>query len=117
MWIMIAGPYTHGSKDQEVWKRNHIYMNEFAYEVYKKGHVPIIGVNAALPIIEAVGFDKFEELMMPISLEVAQRCDAILRVGGASNGADKEVAVFQRKGLPVYYSLEEIPNIHQDEES
>lgn len=108
MYIMIAGPYTSGSSDKEKWKENHKEMNKVAYQVHLKGHIPVIGVNVALPIIEAVGHDKFEELMMPISLAMAERCDAVLRIGGPSTGADQEVEVFRKKGLPVYNRLEDI---------
>lgn len=110
MYIMIAGPYTSGSKDKNKWKQNHEKMNKFAYEVYLKGHIPVIGVNSALPIIETVGIDKFEELMMPISLAMAHRCDAVLRIGGFSKGADQEVEIFKKKGLPIYYDINEIPS-------
>jgi len=54
-----------------------------------------------LPIIETVGFNKFEELMMPISLAMADRCDAVLRIGGSSTGADLEVEIFKTKQLTV----------------
>ncbi|GER57904.1 hypothetical protein ULMA_00120 [Patiriisocius marinus] len=108
MYIMIAGPYTSGSKNREKWKQNHKKMNKVAYEVHLKGHIPVIGVNVALPIIETVGFDKFEELMMPISLAMAHKCDAVLRIGGASIGADQEVEIFKGKGLPVYYNIDQI---------
>lgn len=111
MHIMIAGPYTSGSKDKEQWKRNHLEMNRYAYQVHLKGHVPVIGVNMALPIIEAAGEDTFDDIMMPISLALAERCDAVLRVGGPSKGADEEVEVFKRKGLPVYNNPMEIPVI------
>ena len=109
MYIMIAGPYTTGSSDKEKWRQNHREMNRVAYEVHLKGHIPVIGVNLALPIIETVGYDKFEELMMPISLAMAERCDAVLRIGAASVGADQEVEIFKKKGMPVYYTLNEIP--------
>lgn len=109
MYIMIAGPYTAGSSDKAQWDKNHRELNKYAYEVYLKGHIPVIGVNVALPIIETVGFDTFDALMMPISLAMAEKCDAVLRIGGASKGADQEVEVFKRKGLPVYYALDEIP--------
>ena len=110
MYIMIAGPYTEGSTNRDKWKSNHKKLNEFGYKVHLKGHIPIIGVNVALPIIETVGFDKFDELMMPISLAIAQKCDAVLRVGGYSIGADKEVDIFKNRGLPIYYNLDDIPN-------
>lgn len=108
MFIMVSGPYKSGSDDPKVWEKNLAVMNAAAYEVFKKGHTPIIGVNAALPVIKALGEDKYDELMMPISLALADKCDAVLRIGGDSKGADEEVEVFKRKGLPVYYSIEEI---------
>jgi hypothetical protein len=109
LWIMIAGPYRGGSTDREVWAQNHRLLNECALEVFKKGHIPVIGVNAALPVIDVAGMEQFEQIMMPISLAMAERCDAVLRIGGPSAGADEEVDVFMKKGLPVYYSLEDIP--------
>jgi len=108
MFIMIAGPYTSGSSDKEQWKKNHEELNKMAHQVFLMGHIPVIGVNAALPIIEAVGEDSFDDLMMPISLALAERCDAVLRIGGPSKGADQEVEVFLKKGLPVFYQLDEI---------
>ncbi len=109
MHIMIAGPYRSGSDDPDTWKSNLDAMNMAAYEVFKKGHTPIIGVNMALPVIESAGEDQYDSLMMPISLALALRCDAVLRIGGVSSGADREVKLFEERGLPVYTSLEEVP--------
>jgi hypothetical protein len=47
--------------------------------------------------------------MMPISLSLVERCDAILRVEGESRGADKEVALFKEQGKLVFRNLDEIP--------
>jgi hypothetical protein len=107
---MISGPYRHGSDDPDVWQENLNAMNRAAYDLFKKGHVPIIGVNAALPIIDAVGQEKYDEVMMPLSLNLTSRCDAVLRIGGASNGADREVQRFKERDVPVYTSLDEIPD-------
>ncbi len=84
-------------------------LNTAAYEVFKKGHVPIIGVNLALPIIDVAGKERYDELMMPISLAAAERCDAVLRVGGQSAGADEEVELIRARGGYIYRSLDEIP--------
>lgn len=113
MHIMIAGPYTSGSADKQVWKQNHQLLNQYAFEVFQKGHIPVIGVNAALPIIEEKGWEYFEKIMMPISLALAERCDAVLRIGGPSKGADQEVEVFRKSGLPIFQSLEDIPQNHE----
>lgn len=113
MWIMVAGPYSSGGADAAARAENLAAMNRAALAVFDKGHVPVIGVNMALPVIEAArdadGADRFEEIMMPVSLALAERCDAILRIGGASTGADAEVARFAARGLPIWRALQEVP--------
>ena len=86
-------------------------MNDAALQLFRAGHQPIIGVNMALPIIEAAGVDQgaYEEIMMPLSLDLADRCDACLRVGGPSKGADDEMERFKARGRPVYRSVDEVP--------
>ena len=110
MWIMVAGPYLAGARTEEDRAANLRRMNDAAVAVFDRGHVPIIGVNLALPVIDAAGQDRFEAIMMPLSLAAAERCDACLRLPGASTGADAEVATFRRRGLPVFFSIDEIPD-------
>ena len=38
-----------------------------------------------------------------------EHCDGVLRVGGASQGADLMVATAERRGLAVYHRLEDVP--------
>ncbi len=109
LWIMIAGPYRSGAVDAAARAANLRALNAAALAVLRRGHVPVIGVNLALPIIEAAGPKSFDEIMMPLSLALAERCDAVLRIGGASSGADDEVAMFRVRGLPVFHALSEIP--------
>lgn len=109
MWIMVGGPYTSGAQDDKERQRNLDVLNSAALAVFGKGHVPIIGVNLALPIIELAGHNRFDEIMMPISIELAKRCDAFLRVGGSSLGADQERDQFLALGLPVFCSLDDVP--------
>jgi len=106
--IMIAGPYSSGTKTEEERADNLAVLNKAALEVFKKGHIPLIGVNNALPLIDIAGEDSFDEIMMPLSIALAQRCDSCLRVGGKSNGADQEVKNFRKRGKNVYFSVEEI---------
>jgi hypothetical protein len=109
MWIMIAGPYSTGARTMDERAENLRAMNRAALEVYRRGHVPIIGVNLALPVIEVAGQASFDELMMPLSLALAERCDAVLRVGGPSAGADLEVERIRARGGAVYTSVAELP--------
>jgi len=108
MWIMIAGPYSAGAPTPEARAANLRVLNQAAVEIFRLGHVPIIGVNMALPMIEAAGEASFKEIMMPVSLALTERCDACLRIGGPSKGADDEVERFQTAGRPVFYSLAEL---------
>ena len=108
-WIMVAGPYSSGGADAARRAGNLAAMNRAALAVFEKGHTPVIGVNMALPVIEAAGADRFDEIMTPISLALADRCDAILRIGGPSTGADEEVARMKAAGKPVYFDLNDVP--------
>ena len=110
MWIMVGGPYGTGAKSAADRAANLACMNEAALAVWRKGHVPVIGVNMALPVIAAAGGDAAAEaeIMMPLSLALAERCDAFLRIGGASVGADQEMAQFVAAGKTVFRSVEEI---------
>lgn len=107
---MVAGPYGHGSRTEAERAENLRRLNEAALEVLRRGHLPVIGVNLALPMIEAdPAEDAFERIMMPVSLSLSERCDAVLRVGGASAGADAEVEAITRRGGRVFRSIDEIP--------
>ncbi len=106
MWIMIAGPYTATVSDAER-EANLQVLNQAALAVLRMGHTPVIGVNMALPVIAAGG--GYDEVMMPLSLALAERCDACLRVGGPSAGAEAEMDRFRARGLPIYAGLDEVP--------
>lgn len=109
MWIMIAGPYSSSARTIEERRANLETLNRAGLALFEKSHVPIIGVNNALPLISIAGDQAFEAIMMPLSTGLVSRCDACLRVGGASKGADQEVEIFKRAGKPVYRSVTEIP--------
>jgi hypothetical protein len=47
--------------------------------------------------------------MYPTAERLLQHCDAVLRLPGASRGADQDVAIAEARGIPVYRSLDEIP--------
>ena len=114
MWIMVAGPYRTGSSDPAVWARNLRRLNNAAYVIFQKGHVPVIGVNLALPVIDSAGSELYEQIMASLSLSLTERCDAVLRIDGASQGADAEVERFLARGLPVFESVDEIPTLRSN---
>ncbi|MFZ1320942.1 MAG: DUF4406 domain-containing protein [Ignavibacteria bacterium] len=105
MIIGVAGPY---SADTEAERKDNLdAMNEAAAKILELGHIPLIGINAALPVVEKSNFENKYEAIMEISLAVIDKCEAILMIG-SSPGADRERDLVMSKGLPVYYSIEEI---------
>lgn len=52
MLIGVAGPYSADTEEQR--QKNLDAMNFAAAKLLEKGHTPLIGVNAALPVIEAL---------------------------------------------------------------
>lgn len=74
---MISGPYRTGANSETERSANAYALNRAAYEVLRRGHIPIIGVNLARPIIDVSERDVYEAVMMPLCLELAARCDAV----------------------------------------
>ena len=89
-------------------------MESYALPIFRLGHIPVLGEWFALPLVKLagstqVGDEAFNEIFHPIAERLLDKCNAVLRVGGASQGADLMVKTGQEKGLHIYYSLAEIP--------
>lgn len=105
MIIGVAGPYSADTAEQR--QLNLDKMNIAAAKLLELGHIPLIGMNAALPVIEkATVADKYKSIM-EISLAVIGACDALLLIA-ESPGANKERDLILSLGKPVFYSIEEI---------
>jgi len=113
--VLIAGPYRSGTGDDPAKLAANVdRMNRAALEVFRRGHVPITGEAVALPLIElagsaAVGDAVFDAIFHPVARKLLDRCDAVLRVGGASAGADEMVARAAAGGKLVAHAAEELP--------
>src|SRR5512141_2208187 len=114
MMILIAGPYRSGTGDDpEKMAANVSLMESFALPIFRMGHIPVLGEWLALPLVhlagsKQIGDEAFNEIFHPIAERLLEKCDAVLRVGGASQGADLMVAVGRKNGLQIYTSLTEI---------
>jgi hypothetical protein len=104
--IIVAGPYSAPTEEER--RENLARMEEAAAQVFHKGHIPVIGMNAAMPIVERARPKDHYAAIMAISLAIAERCDAILLIG-ESPGANRERDVLLAQGKPVYRALSEIP--------
>lgn len=113
--VLIAGPYRSGTGDDPARLAGNVdAMNAAALEVWRAGHLPVTGEALALPLIEqagstAVGDDIFGEIFHPIARRLLDRCDAVLRIGGPSSGADEMVERARSAGKPVFTSVDELP--------
>ena len=113
--ILIAGPYRSGTNDQpELIAANVKAMTDTALEIYRMGHMPVLGEWFALPLIEAagskhIGDDIFNEFFHPVPVRLINHCDAVLRIGGPSAGADEMVKTGRAKGKIIYYHKSEVP--------
>jgi len=116
MMILIAGPYRSGTGDDPAKiEANLRRLEEYSLPLYRAGHLPMIGEWVALPIIrsagsQAVGDAVYREFLYPTAARLLERCDAVLRIPGESLGADEDVRIATERGLPVYYSLDELPH-------
>jgi hypothetical protein len=114
LMILVAGPYRSGTNgDPALIQANVDAMTRTALELYRRGHLPVMGEWFALPLIEAAEADgeanAYERLFHPIAEQVLARCDACLRIGGPSEGADRMVATARRLGKQVFTDVEQLP--------
>ena len=120
--ILIAGPYRSGTGDDpELMARNLRRLEEAAWPIFRAGHIPMIGEWVALPVLASAGADGplsplAEQVMYPTAQRLLQHCDAVLRLDGASTGADQDVAIAQERGLPIFYRIEDVPGFVTDPE-
>src|SRR4051812_28903025 len=98
--IYIAGPYTVGNPEINV--KNAISC---ANSLADFGFAPYVP-----------HFTHFWHIMHPrpykfwlkLDNQFLPCCDAVLRIPGKSNGADKEVALAKKLKMPVFYSIDEL---------
>ncbi len=116
MLILIAGPYRSGTNDDDnLMQQNLNNLEVVALPLFRKGHIPMIGEWVALPLIQLAGSTKpgdaaWEEIQYPVAHRLLQKCDAVLRIQGASKGADEDVRIAKERGLKIYYNIEDVPN-------
>ena len=113
--VLVAGPYRSGTGDDPGRLAANVrVMNEAALEVFRAGHTPVTGEALALPLIELagsrrVGDEVFDAIFHPIAHRLLERCDAVLRVGGPSAGADDMAATAAAAGKLVFHDVADLP--------
>jgi len=115
LMILIAGPYRSGTGDNaELIAANLRALESVALPLYRAGHIPLIGEWIALPLLREAGStrpgdDAYDEILYPIAHRLVSRCDAVLRLPGASKGADEDVRLAKEHGLLVFTDLADVP--------
>jgi hypothetical protein len=114
MLILIAGPYRSGTDDEPArLAANLEFLESAAWPIFEAGHIPMIGEWVALPVMRGVGSVVGDPtsltILTPTADRLLQHCDAVLRLPGASTGADNDVRIAEQLGIPVYRSIEELP--------
>lgn len=116
MLILIAGPHRSGTDgDPQAMAANLARLEAAAWPIFAAGHIPMIGEWVALPVLSSAGAGPTdplaEQVLYPTAARLLERCDAVLRLPGDSAGADQDVAIAERRGLPVYRDIAEIPAV------
>jgi hypothetical protein len=115
LMILVAGPYRSGTDgDPARIQANVDAMTAVSLELFRRGHLPVMGEWFALPLIEAAEAagmyaDADAEIFHPIAERVLARSDACLRIGGASEGADRMVQVATGLGKRVFFDIGDVP--------
>ena len=115
LMILVAGPYRSGTGDDpRRLEANVRTMNQAALVLFRAGHRPVTGEALALPLLETAGSTGpgdplFQEIFHPVAEQLLSRCDAVLRVGGRSEGADRMVAQALAQGKDVYTGIADVP--------
>lgn len=115
LMILVAGPYRSGTNDDpEKIADNVRQMEVAALQIYKKGHLPVLGEWFALPLIERAGSvymgdEIFTEYFHPVAMRLLEKCDAVIRIGGPSHGADEMIRLAQENSKIVFLHADDIP--------
>jgi hypothetical protein len=113
--ILVAGPYRSGTGDDpDKMASNLRLMDAYSLPVFRAGHVPLVGEWLALPLMATAGSrrlgdEAWSEIFHPVAERMLHRCDAVLRIGGASQGADLMVSIARERGLRVFERLQDVP--------
>lgn len=94
------------------WTDNVRVASFVAAELMKLGFGVINPIGSWLP-----------DLVVPLDADtwinndfaLIQRCDAVFRIEGESEGADKECMFAKENGIPIYFTIENIKDTFLDE--
>lgn len=98
--VYIASPYTTGSKPFNVNRQM-----EMAHRLLDYGYCPVWPLAAHY--LEQMRERTYDE-WLEMDFALVARCDALIRLEGESEGADREMSLARSLGIPVVHSVEEL---------
>ena len=114
MTIRIAGPHSSGTNDDPgLMKTNFRKLESVALQLFRSGHIPVIGEWIAWPVSELTGLispvaGAYRERLFPLAQCPLSKCDAILCLGEVSELTDELVNNAKEKGLKIYDRIDDI---------
>ena len=98
--VYIASPYTLGDVGVNVSRQM-----EMVDILISKSYCPFAPLYSHY---QHIFKPRPYEDWMKIDVEMLKRCDVVLRLPGESAGADREVSIAKKCGIPVVYSVKEL---------
>lgn len=98
--VYVAGPYTKGDVARNV--RN---AYEVANRLADRGFAPFVPHATHLWHLL---FPRPYEFWLDLDAQFLPYCEAVFRLPGESNGADKEVELARKLGIPVFTDIDEL---------
>lgn len=100
--VYIASPYTKPEGKQE---ENTLESFRIASELIDLGFTPYAPLWSHYLDIH---HPKDYKTWLDLDFEWLEKCDCVLRLPGESSGADQEVKLAEKLGIPVFYDVEEL---------
>ena len=110
--VYVAGPYSAASRTER--DGNIARADEAGRELLSRGYIPFVPHKMTANWEDDDRFGEGD--FMQMDLEWLARCDAILMVAGwkDSKGARIERAWAEGHGLPIWYSIEVVPDLRKE---
>ena len=113
--IYIAGPFSAKSAHKVMCNVNKAL--DIGIALYRKGYFPYIPHYLTFQInerMDEIGIDLDYDDCMSLNMFWLNQSDALYFIG-PSPGANLELEFATKKGIPIFYSLSEVPNLNKKE--
>ena len=104
--VYVSGAYTAATHSEVA--ANVARADRAGRDLLAKGHVPLVP-HSLSRFWEADDRFVYEDFLR-MDLALLHRCDWLLYLG-SSPGADRELAEARERGMPVFFSVDEVPAV------